>query len=800
MKKLLIFCFLIIQLSLFSQQNGILSGRVTDMETSEPLVGANVYLKSDMSFGTTIDFNGHYSLTVEPGTHNFIFSFTGMKTLEKEIIITAGQNTNLDIEMEPFSTQFDEIVITAGKFDKSLEEQTVSIEVMTPRIIEARNTTSVETILNLTPGLTILDEEPQIRGGSGFTFGVGSKVAVFVDDMPIVSGDAGKPNWSLIPVENIKQIEVVKGASSVLSGSAALSGAIYIRTVFPGVNPETKVKVYGGFYDSPSAPAAKWWSGLNYLGGASFLHSRRIHDGNTDLVIGGTIMTDMSYIGAPVTGPHVVDTNTITDSDMVNKKARFNFNLRRRSKKIKGLDYGLNGNIMVARTSTALAWLDDTTNFYRAYPGAVLLTDNLTYYFDPYVNFYSGLGIKHQFQNRLYSSDNQSNNDQSNKVFMMFNQYQFSKSFSNIGGLDFIGGISSNYTHSNANMYEASGSAKNYIWNGSVFMEMEKKFGNALNISAGMRIEHFRINDTIRDTEPIFRIGASLKLGQETYLRASIGQGYRFPNITERFIRTTVGSFGVFNNPDLKPETSVNAEIALKQGFKLSKFYGYVDVALFYQEYHNTIEYLFGFWDPTYQFAIAGFKFVNTGTSTITGIDISMNGQAKISDKFEIFTLLGYNYVMPITLDPDLVFAQDYNPSGSTDFSYNSTSVDPSKGILKYRFLHTVKLDMEFAFEKLSFGFSMKYFSKIENLDKAIFDFEDATLATGGTLQPVLYRNYYENHNNGNIIFDTRLSYKIGRYHKIAVIADNVFNRWYSLRPLKAEPMRKFTLQYNFNI
>jgi hypothetical protein len=223
-------------------------------------------------------------------------------------------------------------------------------------------------------------------------------------------------------------------------------------------------------------------------------------------------------------------------------------------------------------------------------------------------------------------------------------------------------------------------------------------------------------------------------------------------------------------------------------------------VAFFYQEYQNTVEYLFGFWDPTYEFAIAGFKFVNTGKSRITGIDLSVNSQAKINDGFQIYTILGYTYVMPITLEPDLVFANDYNPSGNNDFSYNSTSVDPSRGILKYRFIHTVKMDVEFAFNRLSFGFSLKYFSKIENLDKAIFDFEDATVASGGTLQPILYRNYYENFNNGNTIVDARLSYKFGRFHKVAIISDNIFNRRYSLRPLKAEPMRSFTLQYSLNI
>ena len=800
LKVFLSFLFLFIHFISFSQETGWIVGRIIDKETKESLPGANIYLKHNRSVGAVSDFNGYYQLKIDIGEIVLIYSFTGMKTIELGVEVIKDSVVHLDVSMEIFSKQFEDVIIKAGKFDKRPEELTVSMEVLKPRLIEARNTTSVETVLNLAPGLTILDDEPQIRGGSGFTFGVGSKVAVFVDDMPIVSGDNGKPDWSLIPVENIAQIEVVKGASSVLSGSAALSGAIYIRSAYPGQKPKTKVKVFGGFYDKPSSPSEKWWQGMNYTTGASFHHSRKLNDGNTDLVLGGFIIREGNYIGAPKPGPLVVDTNNLQDADMVNKKARLNFNLRHRSKKIKGLNYGLNGNLMFAKTSNALAWLDDTTHFYRAYPGAVLMGDHLTFYLDPFVNFYSGLGIKHELINRIYFSDNKMINDQSNMAFMMFNQYQFSKSFVNIGNLDFIGGISSNYTHSNANMYAASGSAINYLWNLSMYMEFERVFANALTLSAGVRIEHFVLNDSIRDIKPVFRFGAIFKLGQETYLRTSLGQGYRFPTITERYIRTKVGSFGIFNNPDLGPETSWNAEIGLKQGVKLSKFYGYLDIAYFYQEYNNTIEYLFGFWDPDYSFALAGFKFVNTGKSRITGVDISLNGQAKINKDFQIFAMLGYTYVMPVTMDPDFVFAHDYNPGGNTDFSFNTTSVDPSKGILKYRFLHTFKADLEFDYKGISLGFSAKYFSKIENLDQAIFDFEDATKAAGGTIQAILYRNYYENHNNGNLILDTRLSYSFRKIHKIAFIMDNLTNRWYSLRPLKAEPMRKFTLQYNLTI
>ncbi len=795
-KTTLTFFLIFLYLGIYCQNNGVLTGRVVDKETSESLVGVNIFQKKDMTIGTTTDFNGHFSITLPKGDYTFTVSYTGMKSMNFDVSIVSGKTINRDIEMIPFSTDFKEIVIRAGKFDKSIESQTVSIEIMSPRLIDARNTTSVETILDMVPGLTILDEEPQIRGGSGFTFGVGSKVAVFIDNLPITAGDAGKTNWSLIPVENIKQIEVVKGASSVLSGASALSGAIYIRTNYPGIQPETKIKLHGGFYSTPLPPSTQWWNGVNYTTGASFLHSRQINKGRTDLVLGGLFSAATSYLGAPVPGPYVVEENDISDSDMANRKARFNFNLRHRSKKITGLDFGINGNIMYEKSSTVFAWLDDTANFYRAYPGAVLLSNNTTYYLDPFVNFYSNLGFKHEFTSRIMHTNNDANNNQSTRSLFVYNNYQFGRSFKNLGNLDLIIGVTSQYTHSYAHLYEASGSPSNYLWNTSVFMEIEKKIGSIFNFSAGVRLESYQMNDSIKDSKPIFRIGTSLKLGQENYLRASLGQGYRFPTITERYIKTTLGSFGVFDNPDLIPETSWNSEIGIKQGFKFANYYGFLDVAIFYQEYNNTIEYLFGFWDPTYEFAIAGFKFVNTGKSKVTGIDVSMNGQIKVSDKFMINTLFGYTYILPVTMQPNYVFTKDYNPGGSTDFSYETTSVNPKDNILKYRFLHTIKMDIETNYDRFSAGISLKYFSKIENLDKAIFDFEDATLGSGGSLQPILYRKYYENHNNGNVVIDARIGYTIGLRHKVSVISTNLLNRMYSLRPLKAEPMRNISLQY----
>lgn len=779
-------------------------------ENGFALPGAAVIYRKDVTIGALTDDKGEYLLEVPAGNCRLICRFTSMNPDTLNIQVFENQTVNLDIVLTSFVKELQQIDVKVGRFNKPIEEQTVTMIVLKPELIENKNTRSIETALDQTPGLNILDGEPQIRGGSGFTFGVGSKVSVIVDDMPMLSGDAGRPEWGFIPVENISQIEVIKGAASVLSGSSALSGSIHIRTAYPKAKPLTKINVYSGAYSAPNQPNAKWWTQYPGIHGMNFLHSQMF--GNLDVVVGGNVNFDHGYIGPPITDSIVAtvfpDTITnFTESEMISKRARLNFNLRYRSKKIKGLNYGMNGNFMLMHTVMPLAWLNDSSGLFRAYPGAVFMQDQFIFNLDPYFNFFTQTDGKHALRTRILHVDNEMSANQSTRATTYYGDYMFQKSYPDLKNLDFIGGITSTYTNSFANIYAGSGSPNNQLLNISAYTQVESKYNKSLNMSAGGRFEYFRLNDSITAMKPIFRAGASLKLYQETYLRASYGQGYRFPTITERFIRTGVGNFGVFPNPNLKPESSWNAEVGIKQGLKLGGVMGYLDVAVFWQEYQNTIEYMFGVWrqlspDPQTLGKSAGFMFLNTGESRVTGIDASFVGGAKVSKKSEMTFLLGYNYIVPKTLSPDFVYATD---SLNRVFTYNSTSLDPSNGILKYRFLHNIKLDAEFVYnKKLSIGMSAKYFSKIINMDAIIRDFEELTTETtsdiGIWLQDLRYMDFFNSHRFGNWIFDARVSYSVTESHKLAIIGSNILNRTYSLRPLKIEAPRTLMVQYTYRI
>ena len=188
--------------------------------------------------------------------------------------------------------------------------------------------------------------------------------------------------------------------------------------------------------------------------------------------------------------------------------------------------------------------------------------------------------------------------NQDNYSDFYYSEYQYQRNFDSLGIKNFnlTAGIMSMFTFSEAQLYAGENpDGKNEASNLATYLQLDKKVGNRLNLSAGIRYESFKINSQ-EQSKPVFRSGVSYKLGQGTFARASYGQGFRFPTIAEKFITTSVGGVVIFPNLDLKPETSENIEIGLKQGFKIGRFLGYLDAAIFRQKYTNFIEFTFGIW------------------------------------------------------------------------------------------------------------------------------------------------------------------------------------------------------------
>ena len=244
--------------------NFTISGNVSDIITNEGLIGVNIISNKT---GTSTDINGNYTLNLPYGEHNIVYKYIGYEEVKKQIKVFSDSVVSINVKLSQSSEQLNTVVVSAGKFNQRLEETTVSMEVIKPSLIENKNSSNIETAMEQIPGLNITDGQANIRGGSGWSYGAGTRVLVMVDDMPLISGDAGQVQWNLIATENINQVEIIKGASSALYGSSALNGIINIRTSYPkqseiDKNPSvgyTKVNLNFGVIDFAKRSALNWY-------------------------------------------------------------------------------------------------------------------------------------------------------------------------------------------------------------------------------------------------------------------------------------------------------------------------------------------------------------------------------------------------------------------------------------------------------------------------------------------------------------------------------------------------------------
>ncbi|MFH0865091.1 MAG: TonB-dependent receptor [Bacteroidota bacterium] len=766
MKKFyLTFLFFSLSMLIFAQKATI-TGKVIDSQTKEALIGVAVV--ADDKNGITTDIHGSYVLYLDAGAYKISYKFIGYAGETRELTLKADAIETINISLVPSSSMLDEMVVSAGKFEQKLSDVTVSIQIIKPSMIENTNTNSIEQIIDKTPGVTIMDDQASIRGGSGYSYGAGSRVLLLVDDLPMLSGDAGDVKWNFAPVENIEQIEVIKGAASALYGSSALNGIINIRTSYPGNTPRTKIIFNSGLYNNPRRKEIIWWgSAQPVFAGTQFLHSRKI--GNFDLTIGANLFSDQGY--------------RLKDDE---QRYRININTRYRDKKIEGLSYGINANTMNVKGNEFLLWKDADSGAYRPSDSWTQEINNSRMNIDPYIVYFNEEGNRHSLRTRFYQINNKNNTEQSSRSYLYYGEYQFQRHFKK--DLTLTTGLTGTYNYAIADIY---GTDNHYAASGGAFVQTDKKI-KLLTISFGARYEIFKMDDDYDNSKPVFRTGLNYQIAKATFIRGSFGQGFRYPAIAEKYISTTAGSLKIFPNDTLRPEKGWSAELGIKQGFRVSKWYGYLDIAGFWTQYHDMIEFTFGEYvpdsipNPTLedQFNYLGFKAYNISNAQINGFDVTIMGQGKFFG-LPATLLLGYTYTNPIDLDVNRDSLKSTNDN-----------------ILKYRYYHSAKGDFEVEYKKVAIGVSFDYHSFMINIDKA---FEDPITING---YPLIQQNgdtlfflpglkqYRNQHHTGDAIFDCRISLQVTETSKLSLIVKNISNREYMIRPGDIQPPRSFALQY----
>jgi len=206
--------FLGIILSCVTLAQTTISGKITDVNTGEALIGATVIYGKGL--GTATDFDGNYSISLHKGERNLKVSYVGYKEIS-QIISVGDKPQTLDFKLK--TILLNEVQVVA---DIAIDRETPVAFSTIPmkKINEELASQDIPMILNSTPGVYAT----QSGGGDGdarITIrGFNQRnVAVMIDGIPVNDMENGWVYWSnwfgLDAVTRTIQVQRGLGASKI---------------------------------------------------------------------------------------------------------------------------------------------------------------------------------------------------------------------------------------------------------------------------------------------------------------------------------------------------------------------------------------------------------------------------------------------------------------------------------------------------------------------------------------------------------------------------------------------------------
>jgi len=239
---LILFAMLLFSIPLFAGTTGKISGNVTDQETGEPIVGANVIIEGTY-LGASADLEGYFSIgNIPPGEYRVIFSAVGyQKIIVEKVRVNIDLTTNLDMKLSSSVIQLNqEVVVTSQRplVQKDLTSTSVTISAGEIKMMPVE---SIGQIVNLQAGVIA----GHFRGGRS------NDVAYLIDGVAVT--DAFNGGFG-VQVENssVRQMEVITGTFNAEYGQS-LSGVVNIVTQSGSDKFEGYVTGYIGSYFTNSS-------------------------------------------------------------------------------------------------------------------------------------------------------------------------------------------------------------------------------------------------------------------------------------------------------------------------------------------------------------------------------------------------------------------------------------------------------------------------------------------------------------------------------------------------------------------
>ncbi|NPA34551.1 MAG: TonB-dependent receptor [Chlorobi bacterium] len=654
----------------FAQNITNIIGRVLESGSGEPLPAAYVTLNDSIT--TITDAKGYFKakLTCKQ-SYTVTVSYVGYETFKKSF---SCRDTVITVKLKPKQITFNPVVITATRHEQRLEKVPVSIEVLSPQLIDQQPAVSLDNIVNTLSGVQVTMRQITIRGASGWAYGVGSRTLPVLDDLPLSPPEASDMRWFLFPEGLIDRVEILKGASSALYGSGAMDGIVHVTLKEPTQKPSGFINFFTYVYDNPPIEHWRWWQ--SPLGGYRLQAAASTTIKKTGVLAYGEYNHYNSY-----------------KKDEWARRQRYILSLQRRIKKIK---LKLTGHYLQSTQQDFFFWkrLDSA---YVPFPGSIVTSNIKQAIIDPRITYLHNGGV-HKLMGRFFYT---ARDTEEHKQIIV--EYQYKKKYEITdkaifwltSGTQIIKGFIDR-----AAFFAQPHTQLNIAYYAHGEQTIPLKNNRELRVFAGVRLEGYKVDSLPIILYPVFRTGGNLQLAKATYFRASLGQGVRFPSIAELFTFYRLGPIYVLPEPNLKPEKGWTAEVGLRQllSLKENKIQGFIDIAGFWYEYEDLVEYRFGL-QRVNNLPVLGFRPINISNALVYGVETSLGLQYNFP-KGHTRLWGGYTYITPLN--------KNWTPTDR-----------PQDKWLTFRFRHLVKANYEVKWRNITAGIKYQYQSPLLNVDDA---------------------------------------------------------------------------------
>ncbi|MEM6646893.1 MAG: TonB-dependent receptor [Bacteroidota bacterium] len=713
-----------------------IEGRVTD-EAGAALPGVNVW-RTGSQEGTATLADGTFAFETR-ATGRVVIRASAVGYAEAEAVVTVapGATVRLDFTLREVVLDGGEVVVTANRRAQRALDVPVTIEVLSTADLEARNIITVDQALRYLPGVQVQENQVNIRGSSGFSYNVGSRVLMMLDGFPLLAPDTDGIPFDALPITQIEQIEVLKGPGSALYGGGALGGVIQVLTADPGDEPVTKLQLYGGVH--PPTRYDVWreaWDGADSykpMGGLTLGHSRRVSpklsfwinadvqldDGYTDFSSERLARLFTKWLWSP-TGQDRFE--FMLGARRINREAFLFWNGARAALSPGQLGFtrttdpnGTSDNVSTSGTFFAsYTRLFNTQSFLtarlRSYAlllqpirdGAIEDPDRGTY----------GIRLGGEVQYHLRPTPTR---------------------YLTLGAAG-----DGNSTYSSF-FVSPDGNAIGTQPETAVFGQWEEQVGR-LTLIGGLRWDRYQVDvqDAVSEVSPRFSISVPLGADQTTWL--AYAEGFRVPSFAERFVDNR-SFLPIVSNYTLRPETSNAIELGYRTQRQVGATPITVTATAFTTRYDDLIE-------PVFTSRSSAFQFVNLTQARVTGAEASVEAIIPNGPRL----LLGYTFTEAVDLDADAPLTNRPDHLISMQFQ---TPLGRGFGV----------------------GIDARYISTPERLDSDFVRFvpdADVLLATQ--------------------VVDARLTYRRAQT-EIGALMMNAFDYHYLERPAFLAPPRHFILR-----